>query len=203
MAVQPGPGVLAVVAGEVIDDDHDLPVRVGVFQLLQEPLVLLAGALVASGSVSGCVATVMENRVELVESCLAIVRAGAVAVCLNPRAGDDELAYTIDDCGATVLITDTAALERVQRSLSSIGRPIFTWELPPRPGARRGPGSRPLAGLSTAAARRGDGRATGFPEGRRHRPFGKFLSIRTDPGRLRPVRWLRRPRPGPGQPSIR
>src|SRR6266487_1679340 len=44
MAFQPGPGVLAVVAGEVIGDDHDLAVRVGVLYLLQEPLVVAAVA---------------------------------------------------------------------------------------------------------------------------------------------------------------
>src|SRR5262249_17520480 len=42
MAFQPGPGVLAVVAGEVIGDDHDLAGRVGVLHLLQEPLVMHA-----------------------------------------------------------------------------------------------------------------------------------------------------------------
>jgi hypothetical protein len=31
---QPGPGAFAVVAGEVIGDDHDLAIRVGVFHLL-------------------------------------------------------------------------------------------------------------------------------------------------------------------------
>src|SRR6266480_5226944 len=44
MAFQPGPGVLAVVAGEIIGDDHDLAVRVGVLYLLQEPLVVAAVA---------------------------------------------------------------------------------------------------------------------------------------------------------------
>src|SRR5689334_20418752 len=44
VALQPGPGALAVVAGQVIGDDHDLAARVGVFCLLQEPLVILAVA---------------------------------------------------------------------------------------------------------------------------------------------------------------
>jgi hypothetical protein len=44
MAFQPGPGALAVVAGEVVGDDHDLALRVGVLLLLQEPLVILAVA---------------------------------------------------------------------------------------------------------------------------------------------------------------
>src|SRR5258708_10416561 len=50
MMLQPGPGGLAVVAGEVIGDDHDLAARAGVFYLLQEPLVMLA---VAGGGAQG------------------------------------------------------------------------------------------------------------------------------------------------------
>src|SRR6266550_9588987 len=44
MVFQPGPGGLAVVAGEVVGDDHDLAARVRVLCLLQEPLVMLAVA---------------------------------------------------------------------------------------------------------------------------------------------------------------
>src|SRR5215467_1706015 len=44
MAFQPGLGVLAVVTGEVIGDDHDLAVRVSILYLLQEPLVVAAVA---------------------------------------------------------------------------------------------------------------------------------------------------------------
>jgi hypothetical protein len=45
MAFQPGPGVLAVVAGKVAgDDDHDLAVWAGGLYLLQEPLIAAAGA---------------------------------------------------------------------------------------------------------------------------------------------------------------
>lgn len=84
----------------------------------------LAGALVEAGSVGTCVAMVMENRVELVEAYLAVVRAGAVAACLNARAGNDELAYMIDDCGASILITDTAALPRVEKLLTTIDRSV-------------------------------------------------------------------------------
>jgi rifamycin polyketide synthase module 1/2/3 len=42
----------------------------------------LAGHLGALGAAGGCVAIVMENRVELAEAYLAVVRAGAVAACL-------------------------------------------------------------------------------------------------------------------------
>jgi predicted ATPase len=44
VVLQPGPGGLAVVAGEVVGDDHDLAARVRVLCFLQEPLVMLAVA---------------------------------------------------------------------------------------------------------------------------------------------------------------
>src|SRR5258705_8184921 len=44
MVFQPGPGGLAVVAGQVTGDDHDLAARAGVLHLLQELLVITAVA---------------------------------------------------------------------------------------------------------------------------------------------------------------
>src|SRR5437763_12618032 len=46
------------------------------------------------------------NCVEVVESYLAITRASAIGVPLNPQATDAELAYLLDDSGARVIITD-------------------------------------------------------------------------------------------------
>ena len=80
---------------------------------LHERTGRLAGHLAALGAAGGCVAIVMGNRVEVAESYLAAVRAGAVAVCLNAQAGDGELAYMIGDCGADLLITDDRLLGRV------------------------------------------------------------------------------------------
>jgi len=51
-------------------------------------------------------AILLSNSVETVESCLAITRAGAVGVPLNPRVTEAELAYLLDDSGARVVITD-------------------------------------------------------------------------------------------------
>jgi acyl-CoA synthetase (AMP-forming)/AMP-acid ligase II len=84
----------------------------------------LAGHLGALGIPGGCVAIVMENRSEVAEAYLAAVRAGAVAACLNARAGDEELAYMIADCGAGLLITDAGMLGRLTGLLPRIGRQI-------------------------------------------------------------------------------
>ncbi|MFE2971025.1 long-chain fatty acid--CoA ligase [Streptomyces sp. NPDC059340] len=51
-------------------------------------------------------AILLSNSVDTVESYLAITRAGAVGVPLNPRVTETELAYLLDDSGARVVITD-------------------------------------------------------------------------------------------------
>ncbi|MFB7335731.1 SDR family NAD(P)-dependent oxidoreductase [Streptomyces adustus] len=53
------------------------------------------------------------NSVEFVESYLAITRAAAVGVPLNPRLTEPELAHLLDDSGARVLITEPALLDTV------------------------------------------------------------------------------------------
>ncbi|MCX5399876.1 type I polyketide synthase [Streptomyces sp. NBC_00102] len=53
------------------------------------------------------------NRVETVESYLAVTRANGIGVPLNPRASESELAYLLDDSGARVLLTDTGNLARL------------------------------------------------------------------------------------------
>ncbi|MEU6595176.1 beta-ketoacyl synthase N-terminal-like domain-containing protein, partial [Streptomyces sp. NPDC046881] len=55
------------------------------------------------------------NSVEFVESYLAVTRAAAVGVPLNPRLTEAELAYMLDDSGARVLITEPALLDVVTR----------------------------------------------------------------------------------------
>ncbi|MGH3771302.1 MAG: AMP-binding protein, partial [Pseudonocardiaceae bacterium] len=58
------------------------------------------------------------NRVEMVESYLAITRASAIGVPINPRATDAELAYLLDDSGARVVITDQAHVDQLRRLLA-------------------------------------------------------------------------------------
>ncbi|MGW4128446.1 SDR family NAD(P)-dependent oxidoreductase [Amycolatopsis japonica] len=61
------------------------------------------------------VAIVLGNRVETVESYLAIVRAAAVGVPINPRSTDAELAYLLDDSGARMVITSAERAARLRR----------------------------------------------------------------------------------------
>uniref|UniRef100_UPI000AD1D374 type I polyketide synthase n=1 Tax=Streptomyces graminilatus TaxID=1464070 RepID=UPI000AD1D374 len=73
----------------------------------------LAGAGVRRGD---RVAILLGNRVEMVESVLAGVRAGAVGVPLNPRSSDAELAHFLADSGASAVVTDRAHLARLNRA---------------------------------------------------------------------------------------
>ena len=61
------------------------------------------------------VAICLGNCVEMVESCLAVLRAGMVGVPLNPRSSDAELAHFLQDSGAALVITDAAHLAQLRR----------------------------------------------------------------------------------------
>ncbi|MET9685558.1 SDR family NAD(P)-dependent oxidoreductase, partial [Streptomyces coeruleorubidus] len=61
------------------------------------------------------VAICLGNCVEMVESCLAVLRAGMVGVPLNPRSSDAELAHFLQDSSAAFVITDAAHLARLRR----------------------------------------------------------------------------------------
>ncbi|MGW3289670.1 SDR family NAD(P)-dependent oxidoreductase, partial [Streptomyces sp. NPDC001002] len=76
----------------------------------------LAGHLAALRLQPGDRAAILHgNSVEFVESYLAITRAAAVGVPLNPRLTEPELAHLLDDSGARVLITEPALLDVVGR----------------------------------------------------------------------------------------
>jgi long-chain acyl-CoA synthetase len=91
------------------DDD-----RAVTYAELARSTARLAGHLVGLGVRPGDrVAMVMANRVETAETYLAVPRAGGVATCLNPDAAPAELAFTLADCGATVVVTDTDHAELV------------------------------------------------------------------------------------------
>src|SRR5947209_13926309 len=67
----------------------------------------LAGALSARGVRPGDrVATLMTNRLEVVETYLASARLGAICVPINFRLVADEVAYILTDSGATALVVD-------------------------------------------------------------------------------------------------
>ncbi|MFF7794496.1 SDR family NAD(P)-dependent oxidoreductase [Streptomyces sp. NPDC007991] len=76
----------------------------------------LAAHLVRTGLRRGDrVVICLGNRVETVESCLAVLRAGMVGVPLNPRSSDAELAHFLRDSGAAFVITDAAHLAQLRR----------------------------------------------------------------------------------------
>lgn len=78
----------------------------------------LAGHLAELGLERGARAVIyLPNRVETVESYLAVTRAAAVGVPFNPQSSDSELAYLLDDCAASTVITGTAQLPQVRRVL--------------------------------------------------------------------------------------
>ncbi|MFD4946405.1 beta-ketoacyl synthase N-terminal-like domain-containing protein, partial [Streptomyces sp. NPDC058409] len=73
----------------------------------------LAGHLAGLGLARGDrVAVLLGNRVEAVESLLAVTRASGVGVPLDPGNSEEELTRLLDDSGARVLITDGACLTR-------------------------------------------------------------------------------------------
>ncbi|GLF95075.1 type I polyketide synthase [Streptomyces yaizuensis] len=55
------------------------------------------------------------SGVDMVESCLAVLRAGAVGVPLDPGATDDELAHVLGDSGAVAALAGAPLLERLTR----------------------------------------------------------------------------------------
>ncbi|WP_446033982.1 class I adenylate-forming enzyme family protein, partial [Streptomyces olivaceus] len=58
-------------------------------------------------------AMLLGNRVEMVESYFAVVRAGGVGVPVNPQVSVAELEHILTDSGATVIVTDRAWLARL------------------------------------------------------------------------------------------
>ncbi|MCX4473502.1 SDR family NAD(P)-dependent oxidoreductase [Micromonospora sp. NBC_01655] len=76
----------------------------------------LAGHLAAAGVGRGeRVAFCLGNRVETVETWLAVTRAAAVGVPLNPRSTDAELAHLLDDSGAVLVVIDPQHLDQLVR----------------------------------------------------------------------------------------
>ncbi len=75
----------------------------------------VATGLGAVGVVAGQrVLLAMGNRVELVTTYLAALRAQAVAVPVNPRAKVEELAWMIADSGARLVVVDSATVAEVR-----------------------------------------------------------------------------------------
>ncbi|MFJ4632342.1 class I adenylate-forming enzyme family protein [Streptomyces sp. NPDC088847] len=94
------------------------------------------------------VALHLGNRVELVESWLGVLRAGAIGVLLNPAASEEELAYFLDDSGAVTVIT-----ERSLAQLGAVQRVIVVGQEEPTDGAIT---FEALAGTDSGTAPRDD-----------------------------------------------
>ncbi|MBY8338471.1 SDR family NAD(P)-dependent oxidoreductase [Streptomyces sp. KC 17012] len=87
--------------------------RAVTYEELEQRTARLAAYLARTGLRRGeRVAIRLGNGVETVEVLLAVLRAGAVGVPLNPRSSDAEFAHFLQDSGASVLVTDPAHLAR-------------------------------------------------------------------------------------------
>ncbi|MFF3729192.1 SDR family NAD(P)-dependent oxidoreductase [Streptomyces sp. NPDC002476] len=83
------------------------------YRELERRTARLAGHLAGLGLARGDrVAVLLGNRVEAVESLLAVTRASGVGVPLDPGNSEQELTRLLDGSGARVLITDDACLTR-------------------------------------------------------------------------------------------
>ncbi|MEV7776427.1 thioester reductase domain-containing protein [Kitasatospora sp. NPDC086791] len=82
----------------------------------------LAGRLSELGlGKGGRAAVLMGNSVEMVESCLAVIRAGGITVPLNPQASEAELVHFLRDSGASVVLCDPARLDVLLRAVAASG----------------------------------------------------------------------------------
>ncbi|HUF96696.1 MAG TPA: class I adenylate-forming enzyme family protein [Ilumatobacter sp.] len=83
------------------------------FAQLDDEVSCAAGALSSFGISEGDrVAASLGNHVELVVAFLAAQRLGAIWVGINTSAAQAETDWILDDCGATVLITDHAGIAK-------------------------------------------------------------------------------------------
>jgi acyl-CoA synthetase (AMP-forming)/AMP-acid ligase II len=86
-----------------------------------ERITRLANTLVADGVVPGDrVAVIGLNSVALLESYLAVLRAGAICVPVNFRLVAGEVAYTLADSGAVVVVADAATAGVVREARADV-----------------------------------------------------------------------------------
>lgn len=86
---------------------------------LEEQANALARALIAAGVTRGDrVVIVLPNSVEAVLAIFASLKAGAVFVLLHPTVKSDKLAYVLNNCRASAIITSCAKLDSDPRWLS-------------------------------------------------------------------------------------
>ena len=84
--------------------------RTTTWRRLADRVAGLADALARRGLGQGDrLAVLMSNRPEFLEAVLAANRLGAVAVPINFRLSEDEVAYILDHSGAVLLVADAAS----------------------------------------------------------------------------------------------
>jgi long-chain acyl-CoA synthetase len=87
------------------------------FRELDETSTRLACGLAARGvSVGDRVALLLSNRAEFVVAFIGIVKAGAIAVCLNPRLSGPEVAYILADADPGMAIYESATRDTIVKS---------------------------------------------------------------------------------------
>ncbi|MGZ4437377.1 MAG: AMP-binding protein [Nocardioidaceae bacterium] len=81
----------------------------------------VARGLAAMGLVGGYrVVVALSNRVEFVTTYLGTLRAGLVAVPVNPRSATGELVRMVADCGARVVVTDTGTVTTARQAVAGL-----------------------------------------------------------------------------------
>lgn len=73
------------------------------------------------------VAVLMENRVEMVALLFGIARAGAVYAPINYRLSQGEVAFILQDCGATVVVVEEPYRATAQQALAESGSRAHVW----------------------------------------------------------------------------
>ncbi|WP_128381914.1 AMP-binding protein [Streptomyces cavernae] len=142
----------------------------------------VAGHLAELGLERGASAVIyLPNRVETVESYLAITRASAVGVPLNPQSTDAELAYLLDDSAARMVIAGTAQLPQVRRVLADrpgIGVVVVSDSSGPEEAGSPGSGEAGFPGFGEADSPGPEGADDGLP---RYETLATTWSIRHPP----------------------
>lgn len=98
------PDAPALLVGESIITWAELDERVGA----------AAGRLAAGTAPGDRVALVLGNTIDFAVAYFAVLRAGLVAVPLNPGYTSDELSFALTDCGAVRVVAEDAALGRLR-----------------------------------------------------------------------------------------
>jgi long-chain acyl-CoA synthetase len=103
------PGKIALVCG---------PRRLSYAEIESQCNRLANGLLSAGLARWDRVAVYLDNSVEAAVAVFAILKAGGVFLVVNPTTKAEKLAYVLNDCRATVLITSAEKLDRVRECLA-------------------------------------------------------------------------------------